>query len=67
MPGPQAPSGETDRTEASHHSCPIVAIGASAGGLQALEAFFGAVPTDCGMAFVRAGDRIRPPFGRKHH
>ena len=31
---------------------PIVAIGASAGGLEALEQFFGHVPTNCGMAFV---------------
>ncbi|HNW43808.1 MAG TPA: chemotaxis protein CheB [Elusimicrobiales bacterium] len=31
---------------------PVVGLGASAGGLEALEAFFGAVPTDCGLAFV---------------
>jgi two-component system, chemotaxis family, CheB/CheR fusion protein len=31
---------------------PIVGIGASAGGLQALEAFFDAAPSECGMAFV---------------
>jgi chemotaxis response regulator CheB len=31
---------------------PIVAIGASAGGLEALEAFFTHVPADCGLAFV---------------
>jgi two-component system, chemotaxis family, CheB/CheR fusion protein len=31
---------------------PIVAIGASAGGLQAFEAFFAAMPADSGMAFV---------------
>ena len=31
---------------------PVVAIGASAGGLQALEAFFEAVPVDSGLAFV---------------
>lgn len=31
---------------------PIVGIGASAGGLEALEAFFAQVPADCGMAFV---------------
>jgi two-component system CheB/CheR fusion protein len=31
---------------------PIVAIGASAGGLQALEAFFGALPADSGLGFV---------------
>ena len=31
---------------------PIVGIGASAGGLEALEQFLRQVPTDCGMAFV---------------
>lgn len=31
---------------------PIVAVGASAGGLYALEQFFEAVPSDSGMAFV---------------
>lgn len=31
---------------------PIVAIGASAGGIEALNAFLGAVPADSGMAYV---------------
>lgn len=31
---------------------PVVAIGASAGGLEALEQFFTPVPADCGYAFV---------------
>ncbi|MBU1664623.1 MAG: PAS domain-containing protein [Gammaproteobacteria bacterium] len=31
---------------------PIVALGASAGGLEAFEQFFRNVPPDCGMAFV---------------
>jgi two-component system, chemotaxis family, CheB/CheR fusion protein len=31
---------------------PVVGIGASAGGLEALEKFFAHVPPDCGMAFV---------------
>jgi two-component system CheB/CheR fusion protein len=31
---------------------PIVGIGASAGGLEALEEFFAEIPADCGMAFV---------------
>ena len=31
---------------------PIVGIGASAGGLEALEQFMGCVPVGCGMAFV---------------
>src|SRR5262245_24134104 len=30
----------------------VVGIGASAGGLEALKAFFAAVPTDTGLAFV---------------
>lgn len=33
-------------------SFPIVGIGASAGGLEALEQFLGNVPANCGMAFV---------------
>jgi two-component system CheB/CheR fusion protein len=33
-------------------SFPIVGIGASAGGLEALECFFEQVPEDCGQAFV---------------
>ena len=33
-------------------SFPIVGLGASAGGLEALEAFFEHVPEDCGQAFV---------------
>jgi two-component system CheB/CheR fusion protein len=32
--------------------CPIVGIGASAGGIDALQHFFRAVPADCGIAFV---------------
>jgi two-component system, chemotaxis family, CheB/CheR fusion protein len=40
-------SGETGRKD-----CPIVGIGASAGGLEALEQFFGNMPNDNGMAFV---------------
>ncbi len=37
---------------ASSASFPIVGIGASAGGLEALEQFLGGVPADCGMTFV---------------
>ncbi len=33
-------------------TCPIIAIGASAGGLAALEAFFDTAPSDLGAAFV---------------
>ena len=37
-----------------HPGCPVVGIGASAGGLSAFEAFFSGMPadTDPGMAFV---------------
>ena len=44
-----------DRTGHSvpvHGSFPIIGIGASAGGLEALEQFLGGVPQDSGMAFV---------------
>jgi two-component system CheB/CheR fusion protein len=33
-------------------SCPVVGIGASAGGLEACKAFLDAMPSDSGMAFV---------------
>jgi chemotaxis methyl-accepting protein methylase len=36
----------------SEHLFPIVGLGASAGGLEALELFLRHVPADCGMAFV---------------
>jgi two-component system CheB/CheR fusion protein len=36
----------------SHPSCPIVAIGASAGGIAALQRFFPGVPADSGIAYV---------------
>lgn len=32
--------------------CPVVGIGASAGGIEALIALFEAMPADCGMAFL---------------
>jgi len=38
--------------EAKEPPFPIVGIGASAGGLEALEAFFGAVPEESGLAYV---------------
>lgn len=36
----------------SNLNFPVVGIGASAGGLQAVKAFFEHMPRDCGMAFV---------------
>lgn len=44
----RVPSG-TNEASASFH---IVGIGASAGGLEALERLFNDMPPDCGMAFV---------------
>ena len=57
---PQAPSeaerGQTANDDAASrpHNFPIVGIGASAGGLAAMTAFFSAIPTDRDpdMAFV---------------
>ena len=40
---------------------PIVGIGASAGGLKALESFFAALPTECGVGFV-----VVPHLDPKH-
>ncbi len=45
-----APTGPAADRPATPH--PIVAIGASAGGLQALQAFFGNLPSDPGIGFV---------------
>jgi two-component system CheB/CheR fusion protein len=39
-------------TEAPRCAFPVVALGASAGGLEAYERFFAAMPADSGMAFV---------------
>ena len=37
---------------AAHPPFPIVGVGASAGGIEALEYFFRPFPADCGLAFV---------------
>jgi len=42
----------TDGSGAGQASFPIVGIGASAGGLEALEAFFAEMPAEPGAAFV---------------
>ena len=42
----------TEQNTSTKLAFPIVGIGASAGGLEALEQFFRNVPKDCGMAFV---------------
>ena len=43
---------EKTPAKTDHDQFPIVGIGASAGGLEALEQFFGNVPNDSGMGFV---------------
>src|SRR4051812_47024370 len=53
-PAAAAPAGETkdDAARAAPRTFPVVAIGASAGGLEALRRFFQAMPTDRRIAFV---------------
>lgn len=46
------PDGETEPPAAVRPPARIVGIGASAGGLEALESFFHAMPVDSGLAFV---------------
>jgi two-component system CheB/CheR fusion protein len=46
------PAEAASKRPAAKVSFPIVGIGASAGGLEALEQFLGGVPPDSGMAFV---------------
>ncbi len=41
-----------EATSQASLSFPIVGLGASAGGLEALEQFFGEVPKECGIGFV---------------
>ncbi|NLF30413.1 MAG: PAS domain-containing protein, partial [Planctomycetes bacterium] len=58
--GPRRKRAETAESQGSHVEapeaqrprCPVVGLGASAGGLEALEAFFKTVPNDTGLAFV---------------
>ena len=55
MNHPADPDSSPPESAASPHlpnAFPIVGIGASAGGLEALEQFLKPVPKDCGMAFV---------------
>src|SRR5665647_2542026 len=46
------PVKEKTPVSTDNNEFPIVGIGASAGGLEALEQFFTNMPKDCGMAFV---------------
>ncbi len=47
-----SPRSQGVATDTSSNSFPIVGIGASAGGLEALSRFFSTIPADSGMAFV---------------
>ncbi|WP_354679818.1 chemotaxis protein CheB, partial [Cupriavidus plantarum] len=47
-----ATSLSADSAEPTPSSFPLVGIGASAGGLEALSDFFGALPGDTGAAFL---------------
>ena len=47
-----APQPVSPPPKSTYSALPIVGIGASAGGLEAFEAFFRACPVDTGMAFV---------------
>ena len=56
------PSSNIDgRTDAFREPSFVVAVGASAGGLEALEKFFGSVPEDSGMAYIVA-QHLSPNF-----
>lgn len=49
---PTPASPQNPALSPSHLDFPVVGIGASAGGLEAVQAFFQRVPENCGMAFV---------------
>ncbi len=58
--------------ERKHASPPVVGIGASAGGIDALNRFFGSMPADSGLAFVvvlhldpRHHSELAPLLGRR--
>jgi two-component system CheB/CheR fusion protein len=46
-----APSGAEEPCS-PRHPCPVIGVGASAGGLEAFQALFSRMPADSGMAFV---------------
>jgi two-component system, chemotaxis family, CheB/CheR fusion protein len=52
MPGTKKKSSKTQEKDKEPEHFPVVAIGASAGGLEALEAFFDNMPPESGTAFV---------------
>jgi two-component system CheB/CheR fusion protein len=45
-------NGQAVETNRAHRQPTVVGLGASAGGLEALKAFFGAMPPRTGLAFV---------------
>src|SRR6266566_9537805 len=47
-----AVSAALPRSKVATEAFPIVGLGASAGGLEALEKFFSQVPPNCGIGFV---------------
>src|SRR5215831_16072499 len=50
-PAPELPKGAVDERD-GHSPFPIVGIGASAGGLEALSQLLSNLPTNTGMAFM---------------
>ena len=48
----EQPVGEPGEECSSSHPCPVVAIGASAGGLEGFQELFRHMPADTGFAFV---------------
>lgn len=52
LPDDPTPMADSPSPAAAPNGFPVVGIGASAGGLEALEKFFGQVPVDCGLAWV---------------
>jgi two-component system CheB/CheR fusion protein len=51
-PTTPSPSKDGDPAEPKENTFPVVGIGASAGGIEALQRFFSNMPADSGMAFV---------------
>jgi two-component system CheB/CheR fusion protein len=63
-PGQSQQSGAEDAPDREKRTrpCPVVGIGASAGGLEAFQEFFEAMPPDSGMAFVLV-QHFSPRYG----
>jgi two-component system CheB/CheR fusion protein len=52
LPASESASSRAAAPRGSRPAVPVVGLGASAGGLAALETFFAALPPDPGLAFV---------------